>query len=180
MPSLLRRIQRRFRGRIRSYSHEENGLEVAKPFEACVQGLAIVFEERRFEPRASCLLGVSEEILLTSFHGRGRRLASRALPRRAKRRESRRSRETESAIPRWRQRFDTPHIDHTYFRVRKNSDSFSPSATCVSILSKLVTKYTTAIGIVIPKTQSKIKMTPLPCHSYRVTLSIVFPLGMRG
>src|SRR5439155_9062672 len=64
-----------------------------------------------------------------------------------------------------------------YFRASKNSDNFVPSGTWVSIFSKLPIKYTTANGIPIPTIQSRNKMIPLPCHSYRVTLSIFFYVG---
>jgi hypothetical protein len=74
---------------------------------------------------------------------------------------------TKHGIPEQRE-----NIDSAYFLDRRKSDSFSLSATCVSILSRLVIKYTTASGIVITKMLRTSSMIPLPCHSYRVTLSM--------
>jgi hypothetical protein len=65
-----------------------------------------------------------------------------------------------------------PGAESSYSRACKNSDNFVPSGTCVSIRRRLVVKYTTAKGIVIARRHSKTRMSALPCHSYRVTLSI--------
>src|SRR5438067_1379257 len=66
------------------------------------------------------------------------------------------------------------NISNTHSLDRKNSDKFVPSGTCVSMLSRLLIKYTTASGIAGGMRHISIRRILFPCHSYRVTLSIFF------